>query len=72
MAVSYPAEILHFSLRAKGMAAWSVIGSLASITNVYVNPIALASIGYWYYLVYIAILVYFITIVYFFFPETKG
>ena len=40
--------------------------------NTWVNPIALSSIGYYYYIVYIGILVYLLIVAYVTFPETKG
>jgi hypothetical protein len=37
-----------------------------------VNPIALAAIGWRYYFVFVAILICYAVISYFFYPETKG
>lgn len=45
---------------------------LALCFNQLVNPIALAAIGWKYYLVYVAVLVVVIGLLYFFLPETKG
>jgi hypothetical protein len=70
--ISYPAEIWGFALRARGIAV--VLGStyLALLFNVFVNPIALDSIAWKYYLVFVAVgIIAFITI-WFTYPETRG
>ena len=46
---SYPAEILTFSIRAKGMMIWTITTKCLSVFNAYVNSIALAKIGWKYY-----------------------
>jgi len=51
--VSYTVEILPFALRAKGFTWFSFVVSLSVIFNQYVNPIALAALGWKYYLVYV-------------------
>lgn len=45
---------------------------VALLVNQYVNPIAMASIGYWYYVFYLGMLFMFIAIIYFTYPETRG
>lgn len=45
---------------------------IATIFNVFVNPIALGAIGWKYYLVFVAMLVVILITVYRFYPETKG
>jgi len=47
--VSYTVEILPYSLRAKGLTIFNFVVSLALIFNQYVNPIALAKLGWRYY-----------------------
>ena len=69
--VAYPVEVLPYHLRARGMAIWQMSTAGALCINTWVNPIALANIGYHYYIVYIGILVYLFLIAYFFFPETR-
>jgi hypothetical protein len=49
-----------------------VSGILAGIFNMFVNPIALQSIGWKYYFTYIAFLIAFLVIAYFCYPETRG
>ncbi|KAJ5378246.1 uncharacterized protein N7496_005655 [Penicillium cataractarum] len=69
---SYSVEILPFHSRQKVMAMAYVGNSCANIFNSFVSPIALDAIGWKYYLVYVAMLVQFLIVVYFFFPETRG
>lgn len=49
-----------------------ISGIVAGIFNMFVNPIALGSIGWKYYFTYIVFLIAFLVIAYFFYPETKG
>lgn len=45
---------------------------LAIFFNTFVNPIALESIGWKYYFVFIVVLILFFVTAYFFYPETRG
>jgi len=72
MTVAYAVEILPFNIRAKGLALLYAFKACASIFNQYVNPIGLESIAWKFYFVYIAILVFEVIIIYFYFVETKG
>ncbi|CAD0085430.1 unnamed protein product, partial [Aureobasidium vineae] len=72
LTVAYPAEILPFNIRAKGMALLMAFQSLASVLNQYVNPIGLESIAWKFYFVYIVILVIECVVIYMYFPETRG
>lgn len=45
---------------------------MAIFFNTFVNPIALESIGWKYYIVFAVILVVITMVVYFYYPETKG
>ena len=47
--VSYTVEILPYSIRAKGFTIFNFSVSLSLIFNQYVNPIALAKLGWKYY-----------------------
>lgn len=49
----YPAEVLDYNTRAKGMAMYSLAVSSASFVNQYAGPIALQRITWKYYIVYI-------------------
>jgi len=70
--VSYSLEILPYSLRAKGMAVFNTTLSASLIFNQYVNPIALDRLGWKYYLVYVAWLMFEVVYIYFFLVETKN
>lgn len=70
--VSYPAEILPFQLRAKGIAVTLSVDAVACFFNQYVNPVAFTAIAWKYYCVFLGCLVVFLILIYFLFPETKG
>ncbi|KAH0156455.1 general substrate transporter, partial [Aureobasidium melanogenum] len=73
LTVAYPAEILPFNIRAKGMALIMAFQSLASVVlNQYVNPIGLKTIAWKFYFVYIVILLIECIVIYMYFPETRG
>ncbi|KAL3483334.1 general substrate transporter [Aspergillus germanicus] len=70
--IAYPAEIWPYSLRSKGVALTYMCTYAALLFNQFVNPIAMDSIGWKYYIVYIAILVVILVNVWFTYPETRG
>ncbi|KGO64626.1 Major facilitator superfamily domain, general substrate transporter [Penicillium italicum] len=70
--IAYPAEILPFQLRAKGLAITLTTDSMACFFNQYINPVALSAIHWRYFTVYLGCLVIFGATIYFLFPETKG
>ncbi|KAH0835891.1 hexose transporter [Lanmaoa asiatica] len=70
--VSYTVEILPYNLRAKGFNIFNFVISVALIFNQYVNPIALDSLGWKYYLVYVCWLVCEFVFLWFFIVETKN
>nr|AMB48854.1 sugar transporter [Fusarium camptoceras] len=72
LVISYPLEIWPYRLRSRGFTVTYLSGILAGLFNMFVNPIALQSIGWKYYIVYVAFLVAFLLISYFFYPETRG
>ncbi|KAJ3784674.1 general substrate transporter [Lentinula aff. detonsa] len=69
---SYPAEVQTFSMRSKGLLVWNTVTQLMSAYTTWVDAIALNSIGYKYYIVYMPLLVIQWVLVYFFMVETKG
>lgn len=71
MNYSYATEIMPFNLRVKGMAIYVSVQNMANAVNQWVNPIALAAIGWKYYAVYIGIDIGYVLLIYFYFPETK-
>ncbi|KAJ5116820.1 hexose transporter protein [Penicillium angulare] len=68
---AYTVEIMPCTIRSKGMALFTSFATLGNAFNQFVNPIALGAIGWKYYGVYIAILVFYLGLVFFMFPETK-
>lgn len=69
---AYPCEIWQFTLRSHGVTVTWVSTIAAIFFNTFVNPIALDSIQWKYYLVFIVVLVVMFVTVYFFYPETRG
>jgi len=72
LAYAYPTEILPYSMRTKGLAAMVAIGQALLIVSQYANPVAIEAIGWKYWLFFLGMLVIFIVMVYFTYPETKG
>ncbi|KAH7028913.1 general substrate transporter [Microdochium trichocladiopsis] len=70
--VAYPVEIWSYRLRSRGFSVTWISGILAGIFNMFVNPIALETIAWKYYFVYIVFLVAFLLLAYFCYPETRG
>ncbi|KAM0546482.1 hypothetical protein ACHAPJ_010840 [Fusarium lateritium] len=72
LVVAYPVEIWPFNLRARGLSTMWVSTATAVFFNIFINPIALESIEWRYYLVYVFILAAGGVVIYFTFPETRG
>ncbi|KIM58733.1 hypothetical protein SCLCIDRAFT_1218432 [Scleroderma citrinum Foug A] len=72
LVISYTVEILPFHIRSKGFSVFSFVISLALIFNQYVNPSALAALGWKYYLVYVCWLAVEFVYLWFFLVETKN
>ncbi|KAK0388797.1 hypothetical protein NLU13_5040 [Sarocladium strictum] len=72
LVISYPLEIWPYRLRSRGFTVCYLSGIIAGLFNMFVNPIALNSIGWKYYFVYVVFLLAFLFIAYFFYPETRG
>ncbi|KAF6824512.1 hexose transporter [Colletotrichum musicola] len=68
----YTAEICPYHLRAKAMALHYLLMYAFGAAGQYANPVALQTMGWRYYLVYVGILVFEVVFTYFLFPETKG
>lgn len=69
--IAYPAEILPFQLRAKGLAITLTTDSLACFFNQYVNPVAFTALHWKYFSLYLGCLAFFMATVYLLFPETQ-
>jgi len=72
LAYAYPTEILPYSMRTKGMAVMVAVGQALLIVSQYANPVAIAAIGWKYWLFFLGMLVLFLIMVWFTYPETKG
>lgn len=72
MVDSYIAEVSPYELRAKAFVVKQFGDAGANLFSGYVNPIALAAIGWKYYIVWCCVLISNFLIIYFFYPETKN
>ena len=68
----YIMEITPFSLRSKAAGLYQVCGALPGLYNSWVNPIAMAAIGWRYYILWVVLTALWLTFAIFFAPETKG
>ncbi|KAK5953182.1 hypothetical protein OHC33_005750 [Knufia fluminis] len=68
----YPGEVMSNDMRAKGMGTYKLMGGAAGFLNTFVGPIALANIGYWFYVFFVVWDCFEVGFMYFFFVETKG
>lgn len=72
LVIAYPCEIWPFRLRSRGLTVANVTTVLAISFNTFVNPIALETIGWKYYSVFIIVIIAMGLTVYFYYPETRG
>ncbi|CAI6332058.1 unnamed protein product [Periconia digitata] len=68
----YPAEVMSNDMRAKGMGTYKISGGISGFINTFAAPIALAKIGYWFYVFFVFWDIFEFAFMYFFFVETKG
>ena len=54
---SYPAEVQTYSMRSKGLLVWNTVTQLESAYVIFVDAVALDSIGYKYYAVYMPLVI---------------
>lgn len=71
-APTYVAEVLPYSLRAKGTMLYHLCASVSLVFNNYVNPTAMDAIEWKYYIVFCVWIGVEALAVYFTFPETGG
>lgn len=69
---AYIVEIWPYTLRSRGVSALYIFTFIALVFANQVNPIAMADIGWKYYIMFICILVCLLFLIWFIFPETKG
>ncbi|KAH7157379.1 general substrate transporter [Dactylonectria estremocensis] len=72
LSFSYCAEILNFTIRAKGMGLYSTFTSTAGFFNQYVIPIGLKGIGWRFYLVGVCWNIFVALVIFFTYMETSG
>jgi len=70
--VTYTVEILPYRLRAKGLSVFGFAITLSLVFNQYINPIALAALGWKYYIVYVAWIAVELVVIFLYLVETKG
>ncbi|KAE9408891.1 MFS general substrate transporter [Gymnopus androsaceus JB14] len=66
------AEVLHLSMRSKGMMVWTIAAQALSVFSSYTNPVAMANIAWKWYLFYTAMIVVTGVLAHFVLVETKG
>ncbi len=67
----YPAEVLAYNARAKGLAMSGLWLNIVSFINTYAAPVGITNSGWKFYILYLAIDITGIFFIYFFFVETK-
>ena len=72
VAPTYIMEVVQYSLRAKASMMYQLTGNLAGIYNSFANPVAMDAISWRYYIVWCCVIGVNFTLIFFFFPETKG
>ncbi|KAK7418775.1 hypothetical protein QQX98_003793 [Neonectria punicea] len=72
LSFSYCAEVLNFTIRAKGMGIYSMFTSTAGFFNQYVIPLGLEGIGWRFYIVGVCWNVFVAIVIFFTYLETKG
>lgn len=69
---AYPVEIFPYTLRGRGLSVTYITAFTGLIIGNQVNPIAMKSIAWKYYIVFCCILGLLLGLIWFLFPETKG
>ncbi|TEB39855.1 general substrate transporter [Coprinellus micaceus] len=72
MQALYPAEVLGYDARAKGLAFLGVVVQAASLINTFALPIALEKITWKVYIIFTVWDAFEVLVIYFFVVETKG
>ena len=67
----YPAEVLQYNARAKGLAMSGLWLNIVSFINTYAAPVGMTNGGWKFYILYLIIDVTGIVFIYLFFVETK-
>ncbi|KAE9400806.1 general substrate transporter [Gymnopus androsaceus JB14] len=72
LAELYPAEVLPFSIRSKGVSFGIMVMTASTALGAFLNPIGLNSLQWRFYFVFIAIQSMYLFLIWWFFIETKG
>ena len=65
-------ELFPYAKRSRGIAVEQFFVRGAGFFTTYINPIGMDKAGWKYLIMYICMIVVEITVIYFFYPETKG
>ncbi|KZT12891.1 general substrate transporter [Laetiporus sulphureus 93-53] len=68
----YPVEVLSYNNRAKGLAVMNLFVNACGLFNTYLPPVAIANVGWRFYLFYASWDALGVIVIYFTFVETKG
>ncbi|KAJ3509423.1 hypothetical protein NLJ89_g5230 [Agrocybe chaxingu] len=72
MQALYPAEVLSYQARAKGLAFLGIVAQVSTLINTFGLPVALEKIGWKVYLIFLFWDMFEVVVIYFFVAETKG
>ncbi|KZW03364.1 general substrate transporter [Exidia glandulosa HHB12029] len=72
MQALYPAEVLSYQMRAKGLAFLAIVAQASSCINTFGLPVALSKIGWYVYLIFCIWDLFEVIVIYFTVVETKG
>jgi len=72
MQALYPAEVLSYDMRTKGLALLTLVSQAASCINTFGLPSALEAMGFWVYVLFCVWDLFEVIVIYFTVVETKG
>ncbi|KAF9013519.1 general substrate transporter [Cyathus striatus] len=72
MQALYPAEVLSYQARAKGLAFLGIVAQVSTLINTFGLPVALEKISWKVYVIFLIWDIIEVVIIYFFLVETKG
>ncbi|KAF8955286.1 general substrate transporter [Flammula alnicola] len=72
MQALYPAEVLGYEARAKGLAFLNIVSQVSTLINTFGLPVALQKLGWKVYLIFLIWDIFEVIVIYFFVVETKG
>ncbi|KAF9468534.1 general substrate transporter [Collybia nuda] len=72
MQALYPAEVLSYQARAKGLAFLGIVAQIATLINTFGLPVALERLAWKVYVIFLVWDIFEVLVIYFFLVETKG